>query len=169
MNLILRNVGRFLLLILLQVLVLNNVYLGGFATPCLYVLFVLMLPTSLPKPAMLLIGFASGMVVDIFANVAGYHAFCATLVAFCRITFADRILTRGEEMVIEVPSIRSVPTGPAMYYLFLLLLVYNTAYFGLVYFSLHDILRILLSALLSTIVSWALAVLYQSIFIKKES
>ena len=48
MNLVIRNIARCLLLVLLQVLVLNNIYLGGYITPYLYILFVLMRPTSLP-------------------------------------------------------------------------------------------------------------------------
>ena len=44
-NLIWRNLGRFALLMALQLLVLNYVYLGGYVMPLLYVLFILMLPT----------------------------------------------------------------------------------------------------------------------------
>lgn len=168
MNLIIRNILRFLLLILLQTLVLNNIYLGGFITPFLYILFVLMLPTSLPKVAVLLIAFVSGLWVDVFSNMLGLHAFAATAVGFCRITFADKILTRGEDVAIDTPSMRSVAMGPALYFLFLMILIYNFIYFFLVYFSFHDILRILVSTLLSTVVTWALAVLYQASFIKKE-
>ena len=168
MNLILRNIGRFLLLMVLQVLVLNNIYLGGFITPFLYVLFILMLPTSLPKVAMLLIAFASGLTVDVFSNVMGFHAMAATFVAFCRITFADKILTRGEAVTIDTPSTRSVAIGPMLFYLALMLFLFYALYFLLVYFSFHDFFRILLSALLSTFFTWLLAILYQSIFIKKE-
>ena len=39
-QLIIRNIGRFLLLMLLQVLVFNNIYLGGYINPCIYLLFI---------------------------------------------------------------------------------------------------------------------------------
>ena len=45
-NLVWRNIGRFLLLMLLQLFVLNNVYLGAYVMPMLYLLFILMLPSS---------------------------------------------------------------------------------------------------------------------------
>lgn len=168
MNLVIRNIARCLLLVLLQVLVLNNIYLGGYITPYLYILFVLMLPTSLPKPVTLLIAFATGLTVDMFSNLMGLHAFAATMVAFCRVTFADRILTRGDSVTIDTPSVYSVSLSPALFYLLLMLFVYNMAYFLLVYFSFHDMLRILLSATLSTLVVGVLSVLYQSIFTPKE-
>ena len=40
-----RIVGRFALLMAIQLLVLNYVYLGGYVMPMLYVLFILMLFT----------------------------------------------------------------------------------------------------------------------------
>ena len=63
-QLIFRNIGRFLLLVLLQVLVFNNIYLGGYINPCIYVLFIAMLPTTTGKIPMMLIAFFTGMCVD---------------------------------------------------------------------------------------------------------
>ena len=63
-NLVWRNIGRFLLLTLMQLLILNNVYLGGYVMPMLYVLFILMLPTSTGRIPMLLIAFGTGLLMD---------------------------------------------------------------------------------------------------------
>ena len=41
-----RIIGRFALLILIQLLVLNQVYLGSYVMPMLYLLAILMLPTD---------------------------------------------------------------------------------------------------------------------------
>lgn len=168
MNNIIRNIIRALGLLLFQILVLNNVYLGGYITPFFYVLFLLMLPTNTPKMLMLAIGFVSGFTIDIFSNMLGFHTFAATLITFCRITFADKILTRGEVVTIEIPSIRSVAIAPALYYLFLLFFIYNFAYYALISFSFGDILQILFSSLMSTLAVWILAILYQVLFLKKN-
>ena len=98
-SLVWRNIGRFVLLTLLQLLVLNNVYLGGYVMPLLYVLFILMLPTSTGRVPMLLMAFGMGLLMDIMAGSLGFHALACTIVAMMRITFADRILTRGENVV----------------------------------------------------------------------
>ena len=42
-NVLIRNIIRFVVLVLLQVGVLNQVQLGGFINPYLYILFVIML------------------------------------------------------------------------------------------------------------------------------
>ena len=98
-----RIVGRFVLLMALQMLVLNHVYLGGYVMPMLYVLFILMLPTDTGRIPMLLIAFGTGLLVDVMNNMLGFHALACTVVAMLRILFADRILTRGEPVTIEKP------------------------------------------------------------------
>ena len=62
---ILFNVLRFFLLILLQVLILNNIYLGGLINPYFYIYFILLLPYDVPGGLLLLFGFLLGAGVDI--------------------------------------------------------------------------------------------------------
>ena len=95
-NLIIRNIIRFVVLMVLQVVIFNQVSLWGYVLPMLYVLFVLMLPTGMNKIALLLIAFATGLTEDLFCNLLGFHACACTVVALCRILFADKILTRNE-------------------------------------------------------------------------
>ena len=80
-QLIFRNIGRFLLLVLLQVLVFNNIYLGGYINPCIYVLFIAMLPTTTGRIPMMLIAFATGLCVDVSTNILGFHTFACTAAA----------------------------------------------------------------------------------------
>lgn len=167
-NLVWRNIGRFVLLMLVQLLVLNNVYLGGYVMPMLYVLFILMLPTSMKRLPMLLTAFGTGLLVDIMAGALGFHALACTLVAMMRITFADRILTRGEDTVVAVPSIFSVTPQYFISYLMLMLGVFYLVFFSLELFSFRGLGEVLLATVCSTVVTTLLAVLYQAVFIKKE-
>ena len=96
-NIVWKNIGRFVLLMALQLLVLNYVYLGGYVMPMLYVLFILMLPTYCDKLLLLSLAFLSGLCVDIFSNTLGFHTFAATLIGFMRIIFADRIITQNDK------------------------------------------------------------------------
>lgn len=168
-NIVIQNIIRFVGLMLLQVLVLNNIYLGQFINPYLYVLFVLMLPTNLMPVWTLLIAFASGLCVDMFSNVLGLHTAACTLVAFCRIVFADKILTRGDDIIIDTPSIYSVAPQQFAFYIFLLLLIYNIAYYMLEAFTFNGWWRLFISALLSTGVVWCLAMLCQLLFMHRKN
>ena len=74
----------FLLLISLQVLLLNNMHLNIYLNPYLYVLFILILPLETPNWMLLLLGFLTGLVVDIFSSSAGIHASACVFLAFIR-------------------------------------------------------------------------------------
>lgn len=164
-GLIFRNIGRWLLLVGLQVVVLDNVYIGGWANPILYVLFILMLPTGMNKNWMVTLAFLTGLTVDVFNNMLGFHAVACTLVAFMRTVFADRILTKDEPITISTPSIHSVRTQQYIGYMALLMGMYNLVYFSLVAFDLGDWWRVMISTVLSTVIDLVLALIYQAILL----
>lgn len=167
-KLVWRNIGRFVLLMALQLLVLNNVYLGGYVMPMLYVLFILMLPTSMQRLPLLLTAFGTGLLMDIMAGSLGFHALACTVVAMMRITFANRILTRGEDITIAVPSIFSVTPQYFISYLLLLLGIFYLVFYTVELFGFRGFGGVLLSTACSTIVTTLLAVIYQVVFLKKE-
>lgn len=166
-QLVIKNIERFILLMLLQVTVFNNIYLGGFINPCIYVLFIAMLPTNTGRIPMMLIAFATGLAVDASTNMLGFHTFAATAVGYLRGIWLDKIIIRDNEEGIDTPSIYSGSYQQFMVYLFFLLLAYNLIYHTLLIFSLRDFFGILLSALLSTVVTWLLALLYQTLMLRK--
>lgn len=163
-----RLIGRFVLLMLLQLLVLNHVYLGGYVMPMLYVLFILMLPTDTRRIPMLLIAFGTGLLVDVMSNMLGFHALACTVVAMLRILFVDRILTRNEPVVIATPSVYSVTPQYFISYLMLLLAVFYFIFFTVEIFEFRGIGGVLLATVGSTVVTTLLAVLYQFVFLKKD-
>lgn len=167
-NIIWRNIGRFALLMALQLLVLNYVYLGGYVMPMLYVLFILMLPTNTGRIPMLLIAFGTGLVVDITSGMLGFHALACTVVAMLRILFADRILTRGEPIEVKRPSIYSVTPQYFISYLLLMLGAFYLVFYTTELFGFRGFGSVLLATLCSTLVTTLLAVVYQALLLKKE-
>lgn len=164
-----RIIGRFALLMLLQLLVLNHVYLGGYVMPMLYVLFILMLPTDTRRIPMLLIAFGTGLLMDVMSNMLGFHALACTVVAMLRILFVDRILTRNEPVVIATPSIYSVTPQYFISYLMLLLAVFYLVFYTMELFGFRGFGGVLLATVCSTLVTTLLAVLYQFVFLKKDN
>ena len=164
-----RIIGRFVLLIAIQLLVLNHVYLGGYVMPMLYVLFVLMLPTDMGRIPMLLTAFGTGFLVDVMNNMLGFHALACTLLAMMRILFADRILTRGEPVTIEVPSIYTVTPQYFISYLMLMLGMFYLVFFTVELFGFRSFGGVILATVASTVVTTLMAVLYQYIFLRKET
>ncbi|MBP5516664.1 MAG: rod shape-determining protein MreD [Bacteroidales bacterium] len=167
-KLITRNIGRFLVLALLQILVFNNIYLGGYINPCVYVLFIAMLPTSMGYIAMMIVAFATGLCIDVSTNILGLHAFACTFVAFIRGIWLDKIIMRDNDEPIETPSIYGGSYQQFLVYLLLVFLIFHFVYYLLLIFSLRDLPKILIISLISAVISWLLAILYQTLFLRKN-
>lgn len=84
MNKSLSNIIRFAALILLQVFVVNNIRLGGYVHPNVYLIFVMLLPINIPNWQLLISGFGMGLIIDLFCGTPGLHAGASTFMAFCR-------------------------------------------------------------------------------------
>ncbi|MBL4668206.1 MAG: rod shape-determining protein MreD [Flavobacteriales bacterium] len=76
--------ASFILLVLFQGLILNNVEFGGYVVPFLYVFFILSLPFETPNWIVLLLGFALGVAIDSFTSTLGMHTSATVFMAFCR-------------------------------------------------------------------------------------
>lgn len=84
MNSSLKHSLRFIGLLLLQVLVLDNLLLFGFVNPYLYVLFVILLPLNMGKIQAMSLAFLLGLCVDIFSDTGGVHAAACLVAAYLR-------------------------------------------------------------------------------------
>lgn len=81
---ILHRMEWFMGLVLLQVLVLNQMHVGGYATPFFYIYFILKFNSRIGRNNLMLWSFAMGLTVDMFSNTPGMNAAAATCLAFFR-------------------------------------------------------------------------------------
>lgn len=85
---ILKYIGLFIFVLFVQEFIIRNLFLGnrfGFLVqPQLVIMFLLLLPPSMPHNWMILVSFAAGYVFDIFFECWGVHAAICTLVGFIR-------------------------------------------------------------------------------------
>ena len=167
-KLIIQNIIRGLALVFFQVSVLNNIYLGGYVNPFLYILFILMLPVGMPKVGMIFLSFLAGLFVDLFSSTLGLHTFAATLIGFLRVIFADNILTKREKIEIDEPSIKNIPFSTYTVYVLLLTFVYSLSYYIMESFLLSDTFLIIIRAVLSTIVTYLLIISCEYLFLGRK-
>lgn len=84
MNNVIANILRFLILLIAQIAICQNINLFGYMSPALFLLALFLLPLEIPLSLQYLIGFASGLVVDAFAHTLGVASFSCTLMMFLR-------------------------------------------------------------------------------------
>src|ERR1700758_4132054 len=81
---VLKNIGRFTVLVLLQVLIVKNINLGRYFIFFPYVLFILLLPFNTPKPLTLILAYVLGLTIDMFYDTQGMHAAACITMAYIR-------------------------------------------------------------------------------------
>ena len=89
---IIHRMEWFVGLVFLQVLVLNHMHIGGYATPFFYIYFILKFNSRISRNNLMLWAFSLGLVVDVFGNTPGLNAAAATCLAFFR-TSIMRLVT----------------------------------------------------------------------------
>lgn len=168
MSLYLRLIIRFVLLVLFQVLVLNNIRLGGYINPYLYVMFVLLLPYETPGWLLLVSSFLLGYAVDTFANTPGMHTAATVFIAFCRPLIIQIVVPKQANEPESYPSLASMGFQLFLTYSLILVFIHHIFLFLLEVFRFTDFFVTLFRAGISTAFTLLLIILTQYIFYSKH-
>lgn len=117
---ILKYILLFVLLIVSQVFVFNHLHFFGYFTLFIYIYFILKLPANTPGIVTVLLGFVTGLVVDIFANTPGMNSFALTLMSFFRYPVLKLFIDKKE---IGPKAVGIIYLGKAAYFRYISILV----------------------------------------------
>lgn len=163
-NTLIRNILRFIVLLVVQVLVFDNLGFGTYIHPYVYVLFVLLLPFDTPRWRLLIYGFLIGIAVDIFNGTPGLNAAATVFLAFMR-PYIIGITTRKSDIEDKnAPSVTEMGLQWFAIYALLLILLHNLVFFWLEAFSIKLLGLILAETLLSAPVTLLLIIIIIYIF-----
>ncbi len=152
MLIVLQNIFRFVLLVLFQVLVLNNIQFLGYINPYIYILFILSLPYQTPRWFTLILAFLIGLTIDTFSNTMGMHAFASVMVAFLR-TGIIKLFTAIEEGNNPIPSFHTFGVSAYIKYVVAMVVIHHATLFIMEAFSFSNFwimsLKIIMSSTLT--------------------
>jgi rod shape-determining protein MreD len=152
-NSILRFGLIFILLILSQVLLFNNIQFNGYVNPYVYLMFILLLPVEIPSWLLLLLSFVTGLTIDFFSGSPGMHSSATLLAGFVRPYILRVISPRDGYEPGSGPSLLTYGFRWFFIYTLLMVLVHHTALFYLEVFRFADFFRTMLRVLLSSLFS----------------
>ena len=155
----------FVGLILIQVLILNQVEFSGFVNPYIYVLFILLLPLSSPRYAVLLLAFLVGIIVDYFSNSLGMHSFATVFVAYLR-PFVIRLISNREEDKSDYPGLMQNNLRWFLSYITIMIVIHHTVLFYLEVFTFSNFFETLYRVFISAFFSIFVIVLSQFIIFR---
>lgn len=154
MNLdVIKHIGRFLIVVAIQVIILNQIYFNGYITPYIYPLFILMLPFDVKGWVLLLSSFTLGLSIDMFSDSLGMHAAASLFMAFMRPFIIRFISIKSDFDPGTEPRIESNGWGWIFIYTVLLIFLHHLSLFLIEEFRFDDVFRIILRTLGSTFFS----------------
>jgi rod shape-determining protein MreD len=165
-NSVLVNSVRFIVLVLAQVFVFNNIDFMGYLNPYPYVLFILVFPFNANRSLYLCIAFLTGLTLDMFGNSGGMHAAACLTIAYFR-PIALR-LTFGVSYEYNAIKLPNVSFYERLVYISSLVFVHHLVLFSLEVFNISSILYILKKTLFTGIFTSILCLIFNILFSSRQ-
>ena len=157
----------FVVSVLLQILIFNNILIARVITPFFYVLFILLLPFYTPRALLLFLSFMLGLTIDIFTNTPGVHASASLLTGFLRPGVLQLISSRETLESISEPRVRNMGFQWFSGYTSILVIIHHLFLFFIEAFTFEGFFFTLARVILSSVLSVGLILLSQFIIFRK--
>jgi hypothetical protein len=167
MKLIITQFLRFILFIIAQTLVFNNLEIGFGVQIMVYPLFLMLLPFDTSIVVLLLLAFVMGISIDAISDTYGLHTSSLLLVAYLRPIIFGVFSPREGYDSIKESTIFEMGQRWFISVFGLLLLIHHFWFFILEMFKMSEFLFILQKTILSVPLSFLLCILLQIVFVTK--
>jgi hypothetical protein len=161
---VVKNILSFLLLVLVQVLVIQNVNLGSYIILLPYVMWILLLPFETNKQLVMVSAFGIGVCIDYFYDSSGLHACACTLMGFSRHYILKYVAPRdGYDSGVK-PTIEDMGLGWFVRYAGTLIVIHHFALFYLEIFRFSEFFLTLFRVILSSAGTFGFIYIIQFLF-----
>ena len=168
MNVVVKNSIRFIVLVLLQAFVFNQIEIGFGIHLMVQPLFIMLLPFETGVITLMILGFTLGLILDIFSNTYGLQASSLLLVAYMRPVIFKFYGPREGYDPLKEPSIFDMGNRWFLFVFGYLILIHHFWYFLIEIFRFDQFLLILQKTIFSGIASYLLCIVLQTFLIKKS-
>lgn len=166
---VIQNIIRFVVLVLIQVLILQNVEIfPPYVHFIIYPLFIILLPFGTPAWTLLLTAFFLGLSVDVFYNSFGVHAGAAVITGFIRPFIAGILEPRGGFDAQTAPNKKSMGITWFLQFSGILMFIHLFFYFMLSSFLFSQIGVVIIQTILSFIFSMILIIIHQYLLYPRD-
>lgn len=156
------NIVRFVLLVLIQVLVFNQLNFFGFINPMVYILFLYWYPIKEKRSVFIGLSFLLGLAIDFFSDTMALHAASTVTIAYLRPAIMRFVF--GINLEFQSFRLNNATKAQQIVFLALLIVVHHLVYFTLEIFSLANFLLVLRKTLLIGLATLVLCLLFGSLF-----
>ena len=165
-NIIFTNIVRFIILVLFQALILNNINFLGYINPYIYVLFILLFPIKNNRLLFIFLSFLLGLSLDLFLDSGGVHAAASVTISYIRPQFLK--LAFGAAYEHQTVKLSQTEFVQRLTYFTFLTVIHHLILFTLEVFNTSKTLLILQKTLFSSIFTIVLCLILTLLFSKKN-
>jgi len=160
-----KQIGRYIVVMLLQVLLFDQLQLLGVCHPYIYVLCLMMMPITLPHSADMIIGAAVGIVMDIFCNSLGVHMAACILLMFLRPYILGTIVSDKDRLNEQI-NLRTIGMEALIKYVVILVVIHHLTVFMLAAWSWSHIGFVLIETVVSSFITGLIVIGYNALIYK---
>ena len=154
-----KQIGRYLLIMVLQVLLFDQLQLWGACHPYIYVLCLLMMPITLTHSVDMLIGAFAGFIMDIFCNSLGVHMAACILLMYIR-PYLIGVIVNDKDRLNEQISLHAIGMEALLKYTVIMVLIHHLTVFSLAAWSWSHMGFVLLETIVSSTITILLVIGY---------
>ncbi len=147
-----KQIGRYILVMALQVLLFDQLQFLGICHPYIYVLCLLMMPITLPHNVDMLIGAAAGIIMDVFCNSLGVHTAACIFIMFLR-PYVIGAVVSDKDRLNEQINLHSIGMEALVKYVVIMVLIHHLSVFMLAAWSWSHIGFVLLETVVSSLIT----------------
>ena len=160
------SILQFLLLLLLQSFLLNNINFFGFINPNLYLLFVIVYRLDGNSTYLIILSFTLGLLLDLLTQGSGGHTIASLTIAFL-MSFIIRF-SFGVNYDVPMGMIKGSPLWQRLLYLLLIIFIHHMVLYSVIYFSYGNIIAIIKNTLFTSLFTFILVYISLGLFKEKN-
>ncbi|MDR0743753.1 MAG: rod shape-determining protein MreD [Tannerella sp.] len=164
----LRVAVYFIVFVLLQVLVMNNIHLFRIVTPFIYIYVILKLPVDMTRSGVIMISFLLGLVVDIFSNTFGLHAAACSFTGFVCTPLLERFVDMKKMPEGSIPSYNLFGYARFIRYALVVVTLHHAVLFVVEAFTFFQPLFMMIRMTLSILLSLLLILIIEAFNLRKK-
>lgn len=158
----LKQLGRYIIVMVLQVFLFDHLQLFGICHPYIYVLCLLMMPITLRHSTDMLIGAGAGLLMDIFSNSLGIHMAACVFILFIR-RYLLGLLANDRDRLNEQISMNAIGFAAMLEYVVILVLLHHGIVFLLAAWSWRYIGLVMLETVVSSLLTISVIIGYNTL------
>ena len=157
-------VGMFIGVVLLQIFLIDNISLGIYFHPLIYVAFVILLPLGMQPVWVVLLSAMLGLTMDVMTGMCGLNVIATTATGFARIAIIG--FTSGLNTGVDdtIPALYRLPQKNLLTYIISMVLMHSIIYFVMESLSMahlfHTLLRVIVSDVVCVVIVWYIVKLF---------